>query len=547
MNQLENNILTAYINKVKNELEHKNIYNERNIGEDKKLSFAFVVYTLERFLDNYNIDEIIDDITEGSADNSIDIFNIDTDENEVTINLFQCKYKSDKKLDSTIGENEVLQFITKIKEIIIDNQLSDKTINPYLTKKLDEYKDIIKGVPISNIKVNLYLVTNGNDINSQEQNKLKTFKNEYPIISNIDVLNSYSFFVEPTRKNTKEFELKITDEIIKMNNNINSCIVSFKAYELVRLYEEFSDSILEKNVRKLLGGKINQSIAESLQKDPKMFWYKNNGLSIVCKRWESKKIDGFNALSIEDPYIVNGGQTTKTIYNLYQKCKTDEEKSPFYDAYVMARIYQTTDENEISAIVQGTNNQNKIITFDLKSTNKNLKKLKKFFELNNISLLIDRNIEEEKLEKAINSESLLQLYCASYMEIPHRSKISKAKLTENYYDNVYNNEEAYNDLLNIYKIYEFVKEKNKTQKQSHITHSLYSILYLIFKLEPSLKTTWDIKILEPAYNKAIEIIDEIVKEQAENNPDYSNHNFFKSELSTITIKSTLNNKVLIRS
>lgn len=538
MNKIDNDILNLKLEKVKNELEKENIFRERNICNNNKLNFSFVVYTAERFLNNFNIVEIMENITEGGEDNSIDIFNIDADNDIVNINIFQCKYKR-QKFNTTIGENDIIKFTNKIKQIIINNNIEQ--INPYLKHQIEAYKDIIKDKSLSHINVNLYLVTNGADLNPKEKESLNEFKEHYPIINKIVIYNNYEFFIDNKETEIEEMEIQISDDITKMNNNISACIVNFKTYELANLYEKFQDRILEKNVRKLLKSNINKNVADSLINDPKMFWYKNNGLSIVCRRWEQKKINGNNVLILENPYIVNGGQTTKTIYNLYKNCTSDKERNCFYDSYIMARVYQTTDDDKIAAIVQGTNNQNKITLYDLKSSNINLKKIKEFFKENNISLLIKRDIEEEKLNKSINSDLMLQIYCASYMGIPHKSKISKNKLIEDYYDEVYSNSNIHNDLLNCFNVYDFIKSNNKNLKYEHLNHSTFSILYLIYKLKPELKDKIDFKILNDTYTYAINILNKIVEEQKRKDENYSHHNFFKSEKSTIAINKYLKN------
>lgn len=541
MNKLENDILKNRLEILKTELQNKNVFSDRNINEEQRqLSFTFVVYAFQRFINNYNIDEIIDDITEGGGDNNIDVFNIqdEDDDGTININLFQVKYKTEKNLEQTIGENDIQAFISKIRKLIIFGDLENINLNPYINKKYDEFMDIVKSKDLSSIKLNLYLVTNGKDLNDSEIAELTKFVNDNNIIHNYKVLNDYNFFVDKPEKEIEEIQVKISDDIIKMNHNISACIVSFKTYELAKLYEKFKDRILEKNVRKLLGGEINSNISESLLKDPKMFWYKNNGLSIVCRRWEDKTIGGDTVLILENPYIVNGGQTTKTIYNLYKESENKEDELlPFHKSYVMARVYQTTDADQMTSIVRGTNNQNKITLYDLKSTNENLKKIKEFFNLQNISMLIQRDIEETKKEKSINSDFLLQIYCSIYKRIPHRSKISKSKLIEDYYDEVYSNPNIHNDLLNSFYIYEYVRTENKKMTQSHLNHSLYSMLYLIGIIEPKLQEGFDKCLIEKSYKEALNILDEIVENQSKNDKDYTHHNFFKAEKSTIAINN----------
>lgn len=546
MEKLENDILTARLRKVERELDTIGIYSQRNIPEHQKRSFAFVTYVLERYLGNYNIEEIIDSITEGGQDNTIDILNIDSNDlsDEININAFQCKYKTDSNLASTIGENDTDLFLRKVKSIIIDKDTSNLTMNSYLEKQLNLLWELSESTELNNIHLNLYLVTNGSDINEQEKRTLVKFQQDNKIVKSIKVLNNYEFLIGKQEMPIASIHIPIDKNYIQLNNGINTCIVSFSAYDIAKLYEQTGDAILEKNVRKLIKSKINQNIYNSLIDEPTMFWYKNNGLSIVCERFEVKQMAGRKEIEITKPYIVNGGQTTKTIYNHYLEHKDNEEQlAPLYDASVIARIYQTTSEEQITDIVQGTNTQNKITMFDLKSTNSNLKKIKDYFKENNVSLLISRDVEEEKMSLAINSDALLQLYCSLYKGIPHKAKISIGKLVEDYYDDVYNTPNIHNELLNVFKIYQVIKSNIRENSDiAHLKHSLFSLLYTMGLLVPEIKSRYDKNDVINAFTKALIFLNEIVEEQ-KGHSGYTDHNFFKSEKSTRIIKDKYNNMI----
>ena len=366
MRKLENDILNIKLKQLENILAEENIFSQRNISDDanRRTSFCFVVHSLQRFLDNYSsILDIMEDITDGPNDQDIDIFNINVEGDEININLFQVKYKTENNLNGTFGEKEVSSFLHKVESLII-NAENELPLNPYLEKKYKEFLDIRKAKKnkISHIKVNLYFATNGEDLNQQEKEMLKKFKKKYSNVGNTEVLNSYEFFIDNKEEKNGVIHIPISCEPINMNADINAKVVNIRAYDVAELYATFEERILEKNVRKLLKGKTNKEIADSLKSDPKMFWYKNNGLSIVCKRMEVKTLGGERSIELENPYIVNGGQTTKTIYNYFKTLDKDNQvdMKPFYDAQIMARIYQTTDDEKISQIVYGTNSQNKI-------------------------------------------------------------------------------------------------------------------------------------------------------------------------------------------
>jgi hypothetical protein len=537
MKKIENDIIRSKLIKLQEELESKDVFSSRGIKEGAKLSFCFVVFTLQRFLDNYVVDEILEHITEGSDDNNFDIFHVDESEESISLNLFQSKFRKETNLDKTIGANEIKLFLNSVERIIIDGDIDNIVMNQALQDQYKYFKDVCSSKTPE--KINLYLATNGADLNEQEMRELKSFKDKHSIIGKCEVLNTSGFYTDFTENKGEVATITVSDNIFKINNKINACIVSFKTYALAQLFEKFQDRILEKNVRKLLKSSINKNLASSLLLDPEMFWYKNNGLSIVCSKWTDKKVDGHTEITLENPYIVNGGQTTKTIYNLFKEYQASEKDlAPFYDSLVMARIYQTTDEDEIGEIVQGTNRQNKITSYDLKSSNRSLGAIKAFFSESDIALLVKRDAEEaekNKNQRSINSDTLLQVYCATYKGIPHKSKGNKTKLIDDFYDDVYNTNQhsIHNDLLNSFRLCEFVRNANREKDNEHLKHSFYSVLYLMVKLKPDLMQSFDEKLAEKAYTEAVDLLDEIVQSEK------PYHNFFKSERSTIAIEEKL--------
>lgn len=76
------------------------------------------------------------------------------------------------------------------------------------------------------------------------------------------------------------------------------------------------DRLYDKNVRQFLGGrkKVNKGIADTLKTEPEKFGLYNNGITIVVSGYRRQPDD--TAVTIDDPYVVNGCQTTKTIWQV---------------------------------------------------------------------------------------------------------------------------------------------------------------------------------------------------------------------------------------
>ncbi len=93
-------------------------------------------------------------------------------------------------------------------------------------------------------------------------------------------------------------------------------------YEFLKAYRaqtEDLDQLYEKNVRRFLGGggKVNKAMQQTLNDSPERFGLYNNGITIVVRDFSDA---GSGLYSLCDPYVVNGCQTTRTIWEvLYRK------------------------------------------------------------------------------------------------------------------------------------------------------------------------------------------------------------------------------------
>ncbi len=154
------------------------------------------------------------------------------------------------------------------------------------------------------------------------------------------------------------------------------------AQYLSTLYKQYSTRLLEKNVRSFLQFRgVNKGIRETIRKEPEKFIAYNNGLTITATSAEISKDPCYLKIkSLTDFQIVNGGQTTATIY-FSQKDGFD-----ISNVKVMAKINvakNTTDEELeelISNISNFSNAQSRVSKVDLRSRNPQLVKIKSLSE-----------------------------------------------------------------------------------------------------------------------------------------------------------------------
>ena len=93
-------------------------------------------------------------------------------------------------------------------------------------------------------------------------------------------------------------------------------------FEFLKNYKVITgdlDMLYEKNVRKFLGNrrKVNKGIENTLLTKPERFGLYNNGITIVVEAFQ--KLPNNIEYELTDPYVVNGCQTTKTIWEVLVK------------------------------------------------------------------------------------------------------------------------------------------------------------------------------------------------------------------------------------
>lgn len=141
----------------------------------------------------------------------------------------------------------------------------------------------------------------------------------------------------------------------------------FPAALLVGIYERYGARLLERNVRSFLQarGKINRGIRDTIQKEPMRFLAYNNGISATAEQLGFKDGEGrLKSLTRAVGFqIVNGGQTTASLYSAVKKDKADVS-----GIFVQVKLTVPNDPAAIDELAPKislyANSQNKVNTAD---------------------------------------------------------------------------------------------------------------------------------------------------------------------------------------
>ncbi len=144
-----------------------------------------------------------------------------------------------------------------------------------------------------------------------------------------------------------------------------SYLVVMPATVLSDLYDRYGSRLLEQNVRSFLQvrGNVNKGIRATIIQEPEMFFAYNNGITATAREVETAgRASGVVIISVTDLQIVNGGQTTASLFHTHRK-----DKVPLDSIFVQMKlsvIDEEKSEEAVPRISEYANTQNKVNAAD---------------------------------------------------------------------------------------------------------------------------------------------------------------------------------------
>lgn len=185
---------------------------------------------------------------------------------------------------------------------------------------------------------------------------------------------------------------------------------------------DLQERIFESNVRGFQQNTpVNDNIRMTLDNPGKAdFWLLNNGITILTGKAHTA---GFKMLSIEDPQIVNGLQSSRQIDAYYRNKglfppKDDERR-------ILVRVIQSSDEDIRDDVIRATNSQNKMPPEALRATDRIHRQIETLFR--QYDLYYDRRKGQYKDEgkpiaKIVAVIELLQAMLAIVLKRPNDAR-----------------------------------------------------------------------------------------------------------------------------
>jgi len=246
-------------------------------------------------------------------------------------------------------------------------------------------------------------------------------------------------------RQTEKIKVPISANLVQSGEDLLVGSVKLKnVFHFLNHYDRTAGSIeliYDKNVRKFLGGKgaVNRKISSTINNEPHRFGLYNNGITIVVEEFKIIESDKFE---LTNPYIVNGCQTTKTIWNElkkknYKEKPSTEELSDWENllnkGILVVKIVKVGSDGEALLVntTKYTNFQNSVSQKDFIALEKNFKHWQAEMEQQyNIYLEIQRGgwesvkaqnqktFDGKEYKDHVNAFDLLKIYGAGWMEEP---------------------------------------------------------------------------------------------------------------------------------
>ncbi|GIZ09228.1 AIPR family protein [Flavobacterium sp. UMI-01] len=298
-----------------------------------------------------------------------------------TLDLFITYYNHNsydyniQKIDFDKSINQIKKFINAALKGHIDY------VDPAQTE-LNQLLKIIVKQKTNFDRINIFFLINGNSNYELEKVSIKGYEDLDVFIHVWDIPRFYKLSESSSNREPIEIDFKtlISNgqhgiQCLKMPdiNELYECYLAILPGEvLAKLYKEYSNELLESNVRAFLGqtGKFNKGIRDTIREKPQMFLPYNNGITATAENVET--IINENQLYLTkllDFQIVNGGQTTASLFHTQKKFK-DTDLSNVFVQMKLTVIKDVEQKNiEVPNIARYANSQNKVSELDLSSNN----------------------------------------------------------------------------------------------------------------------------------------------------------------------------------
>lgn len=378
------------------------------------------------------------------------------------------------KTSATFKEDAIVKFRESAEDLF---NLANKTedfagrYNKDIREKVELFRKayglLAKTFPRLSIKY--HYVTQGVEIHPNVKGKVDKLKEAiYSLFSNSEFSCEFVGAAELLALTrdipTTSRALEVAESPIGTAGGSYICLVELKSY-----YRFISDggalarSLFESNVRDYQGSVIvNTGIRQTLQNvHSEDFWYLNNGVTIITPN----AVLAGKQLTIEDPQIVNGLQTSHEIYQHFSQA----DESVVDKRNVLVRVISEKDEPARDRIIRATNSQTSIPPASLRSSDEIHRNIEDFLKTNGFYYDRKKNFYKNKgmpISQIVSIPYMAQAMMAMILQRPDQARARPSTLLNSdiEYKRIFSLDMPIDVYLKIVQIMRAVERQMKTME-----------------------------------------------------------------------------------
>ena len=435
---------------------------------NRRKSTSFVLLCMSSYL-GIAPEESVELLTEGGNDGGVDGLQIsDVEDDAFLVTLFQGKYKV-KDLSGTANfpENSVRLALDTV-QVLLDPYRAIE-LNERIKPKIAEIHSLIRDGYIPSVR--FVLCNNGARWTTGADRWVAAAERDYGDKVRIVHYNHDSIVSILQRPGRVDAVLTLSGEAIVEDMNYQRVLIGRAAVqEIVRLFEQHGDQILERNVRRYPGlrsNRVNAAIHDTLcdpGKSDKFYFY-NNGITMVCDKFDYNAFQKSDyQVRIRNLQVINGAQTCMTIQRTLNGGRADALAE---SAYVLIRVYQLSgdDREFVQDVTHATNSQNPVSLRDLRSNDELQRRLE--LGIAQLGHTYQRHrAAGNGTANLVTSATVAEAVLAIWRARPHQARFLRKEHFGKLYDDIFRDLNASQALLAV-AIFRAVEDARRHPKMPH--------------------------------------------------------------------------------
>lgn len=408
--------------------------------------------------------------------------------NQIELFIFQSK-KTASYQASAIGKfresaEDLFTLNTSLEEL---SSKYNQRIRSHVAIFRNAYKDLAGS---AKIKMNYFYATTGTDVHVNVSSQVKKLeKTIIELFSNAEFYFEFAgakeLYARTQNRPAKKRNLVFSEGPISTKSGSYICLVELADYcKFIEGHSGLDRSLFESNVRDYQGSVIvNSAIHKTLEnQNSDDFWFLNNGVTIITP----EVVVSGKEMSITDPQIVNGLQTSHEIYRHFAALRgpdlLEAEKKTKDSRTVLVRVIRVGEDAARDRIIQATNSQTTIPPSSLRGSDLIHRQIEDCLKAENYYYDRRKNFYKNagmKISRIISIPYLAQSIMAIILLQPHNARGRPSTLlnSDEDYAKVFNANRPVGAYLKIIKIMEHVEQAMKSHggDKSYMANIKYHI------------------------------------------------------------------------